>query len=203
MKINNKVKMPLAWAWCVNVYFYALAFPVIQCIVNKQLSVALYAVPSLIVCLFGGLMNLRITEKETMQMLYDHWFLPITLFDASVWIGYFALWLVGLIPDTWYPICAAIMHVSTVQLSNAIRNELKNRMFPDSVEKTEFDNACGVLCDWFNAAGCIFLLLLSIKSFALAKVIMLFAMVVDNLLFVLIWRHFERGQANGQSAEVA
>jgi len=188
--------MPLAWAWCVDVYFYALAFPVIQCVVNKQLSVALYAIPSLVICLFGGLLNLRITEKETMRKLYDNWFLPITLFDASVWIGYFALWLGGVVPDTWYPIAAAIMHVSTVQLSMAIRNELKNRMFPDSSEKTEFYNACGILCDWFNAAGCITILLCSIKSFVLARAILLFAMVVDNLSFILIWRYFERRKSN-------
>lgn len=198
MKINNKVKMPLAWAWCVDVYFYALAFPVIQCIVNKQLSVALYAIPSLIVCLLGGFLNLRITEKETMRKLYDNWFLPITVFDASVWIGYFALWLGGIAPDTWYPIAAAIMNVSTVQLSIAVRNELKNRMFPDSSEKTEFENACCILSDLFNAAGCITILLFSIKSFALAKAILLFAVVIDNLLFILIWRHFESGKKNNR-----
>jgi len=86
IQINSKVKSPLAWMWSIDVYFYALAFPVIQCVVNKQLDVALYALPNLITCLFGGLLNLKITNKDTMKYLYDRHFLKITIFDAMVWI---------------------------------------------------------------------------------------------------------------------
>ncbi len=196
MKINQKIKCPLTWAWSIDIYFYAVSFPVIQCIVNRQLTIPLYAIPSLIVCLFGGLLNLGITEKKTLEYLYDNWFLQITLFDALVWIAYFALWIFEVVPDKWYPIASSIMHVSTVQLSRAIRSELENRLYPISEEKTEFDNACGILCDLFNALGSITILLLSIKSFLLAKTILLFALIVDNMLFLLIWQHFKKGKLN-------
>ena len=141
MPVNPKIKMPLVWLWSVDIYFYALAFPVISCFVNRQLTVSLYALPGLISCMFGGILNLRITEKRTMAMLYDRWFLQITLFDAVVWMAYFALWMTGVFPDTWFPVASAVMHVTTVQLSIAIRSEFENRLFPESDEKTEFDNA--------------------------------------------------------------
>lgn len=99
MKINQKIKCPLTWVWSIDIYFYAVSFPVIQCIVNRQLTIPLYAIPSLIVCLFGGLLNLHITEKKTLEYLYDNWFLQITLFDAFVWIAYFALWVFEVVPD--------------------------------------------------------------------------------------------------------
>lgn len=191
MKINSKVKLPITWFWCIDVYFYALAFPIIQCVVNKQLNVALYAIPSLILSFFGGMLNLKITEKETMKLLYDKWFLHITMIDAAVWIGYFSLWSFNLIPDTWYPVACAIMHVSTVELSKAVRGELKNRLFPLSDDKTEFDNACGILYSFFNSLACMVLLITSLESFFLAKCILLVAMVVDNLIFLIIWWCFQ------------
>ena len=194
MRLNSKVRCPLTWLWCVDVYFYALSFPVVQCFVNRQLTVALYAVPGLIICLLGGLLNLRITERETMRALYDRWYLPITLLDAAVWIGYFCLWMAGVIPDTWYPVAAAVMHVSTVQFSRAIREELKNRIYPESSEKTEFENACRVSTDLFNAAGCVMILAIGFESFTLARWVLVFAMVVDNAMFILIWRLFETGR---------
>jgi len=192
MKINSKIKLPLTWFWCIDIYFYALAFPVIQCIVNKQLTVALYALPSLVICLFGGMMDLFITEKKTMAMLYDKWFYPITILDGGIWVGYFILWINGVIPDTWYPLASAIMHVTTVNLSMTLRMELSNRMFPISADKMEFSNACGIVSKLFNALGCITILAVSIKSFLLAKWILLFAMVIDNVIFVLIRCWFER-----------
>ncbi len=192
MPVNPKIKMPLVWLWSVDIYFYALAFPVISCFVNRQLTVSLYALPGLITCLFGGILNLRITEKRTMAMLYDRWFLQITLFDAVVWMAYFALWMTGVFPDRWYPVASAVMHVTTVQLSMAIRSEFENRLFPESDEKTEFDNARGILCNLLNAAGCLTILLLSIESFMLARAILLFAMVVDNGCFIWIWRDFQK-----------
>lgn len=194
MKINSKIKLPLTWLWCLDIYFYALAFPIIQCIVNKQLTIALYAIPSLIICVLGGMTDLFITEKDTMAMLYDRWFYHITFLDAGVWITYFALWIAGIIPDTWYPIATAIMHVTTVNLSMTLRTELSNRLFPVSADKTEFHNARGIISKMFNAIGSVMILAISIQSFLLAKWILLVAMVIDNAIFICIRRWFEKKQ---------
>lgn len=194
MRLNRKVRLPLVWLWCADVWFYALAFPVVQCFVNRQLTVALYALPGLIICFFGGLLNLRITDRLTMAMLYDRWFTQITLLDAFVWIAYFALWIAGIVPDRWYPVAASVMHVSTVQFSRAVREELKNRMYPLSADRTEFDNACSIVTDMLNAVACALLLLTGMESFVIGRWILVFAMVVDNALFLYIRWAFEHGR---------
>jgi len=106
-----------------------------------------------------------------------------------------------MVPDTWYPVAAAIMHVTTVNLSQCIRSELQNKMFPESDDRTEFSNACSILCNMFNAIACIMLLVFSIRPFFLAKAILMFAMVIDNLLFITIWRRFENGRKSGAKNE--
>ena len=194
MKINQKIKTWLPWVWCIDIFFYAMAFPVIICVVNKKLDVLQYTVPSLIFSACGGLLNLKITEKTTMKYLYENWFWQITILDAFIWLTYFSLWIAGIIPDKAYPIMAAVMHVSTVELSKTVRMEFENRLFPVSEDKTEFGNACGIIMNLYNSIACIILIVSCLKSMLFGQLLLMFAMVVDNAIFLWLWRRFETGR---------
>lgn len=188
------MKRWLTWVWCIDTFFYSLAFPIVHCVVNRQLDMMQYAVPSLIFSACGGLLNLKITEKATMRRMYDRWFLQITLLDMGVWLAYFSLWMAGFVPDRWYPVACAIMHVSTVELSRAVRMEFENRLFPKSEDRTEFGNACGIATRLYNSVACVILMLACLKSMKLGQAILMFAMIVDNLVFMWLWRRFESGK---------
>lgn len=192
--MNGRIRTILPWIWCFDVSLYAFSFPLVHCAVNRQLDVVQYAIPSLIFSLCGGLLNLKITEKKTMRLLYDRWFLQITVFDMAIWLVYFVFWMAGVFPDKWYPVAASVMHVTTVELSNAVRSELENRVFPLSEDKTEFCNACAIVSRLYNAIGCVVLMASCVKSILIGQIVLVVAMTVDNLLFLFIWRRHESGR---------
>ena len=194
MKINKYLKRKLTWMWAFDCYFYSLAFPVIMWIINKERSVTFYVLPSIIMTLFGGSLNAVTTSQETVKILYEKYFIHITVFDSIVWLVYFAIWMLGLVPDSWYPIASAIMHVSTVQLSITVREELKNRIFPISKERTEFAQANHIAHDILGAMAGITLLIIGLKSFNIARWILVFAMVIDNVIMLGIHYQFEKKQ---------
>ena len=189
--INKYLKTRLTWLWSFDCYLYSLVFPVIMYVINKERTITFYVIPTIIMALFGGVLNAFITERRTMKKLYDKYFNAITIGDAIIWISYFIVWIIGWVPDQWYPVAAAIMNVSTVQFSVAVREELKNRMFPVSEERTEFGNACYIAHSILTAAAGITLLLVGLKSFEIARLILVVAMVIDNAIMLFIHYRFE------------
>lgn len=201
MRINSKIRTFLPWVWCWDTFLYALAFPIVQCVVNRQLDVLQYSAPLLVASTFGGLINLKITEKDVMRMLYDRWFWQITAFDALVWLAYFSLWIAGAVPDRWYPMAASIMRVTTVELSIAIRMEFKNRLFPASEDRTEFENACGIVENLYNSLACVILIVSCAKSMLFGQIVLMVAMIVDNAVVLCLWRRFERSCQQSRRAD--
>ena len=192
--MNKYIKNHLAWILSLDTYMYALAFPVIMWVINKERSIALYVLPSTIMCLFGGTLNAFITGRKSMELLYNKYFNFITIMDAVIWITYFMIWILGWVPDSWYPVASAVMHVTTVQLSRAIREELRNRIFPNSTDKTEFQQACHTATDVLEAIAGITLIVVGLKSFNIARVILMLAMVIDNGIILVIHSRFESGK---------
>ena len=185
--MNKYLKSRLAYANSIDMLFYATAFPLIEFFVNKTRTLDQYVIPGIIMCLFGSILDSIITSKEAKRRLYEGWFTTITLFDACIWCAYFALWFAHVIPDNWYPIASAVMHVSTVKFSCAIRQEMISRIFPRSEDRVEFTDACNIIRQIENCIGGLVLLCVSIKSIEIAKAIMLFAMTVDN--GTVLWIH--------------
>jgi len=198
---NPQLWNPLAWLMSFDVFIYAVSFPVVICAVNRQLSVFHYAMPTVISCGGTALIKSFVTEKSFQKKLYDSHFLLITIFDATIWIGYFILWIAGFVPDSIYPIANAVMVVTTIELSCAVRNEQRSRLFPQSDALVEFNNACGVICCLLNALGSGLTLLCAIKSFTLARIIFVIAMTIDNAIAIGIYRWMQKNEIGSQLAQ--
>ena len=185
--MNKYLTRKLTYANSIDVLFYATAFPLIEFFVNKTRTMNQYVIPGIIMCLFGSILDSIITSKEAKRRLYDGWFTTITIIDGVIWCAYFALWFAHLVPDNWYPIASAIMHVTTVKFSCAIRQEMISRIFPRSEDRVEFTDACNIVKQVENVIGGLILLCVSINSIELAKAVMLIAITVDNAM--VMWIH--------------